>query len=233
MKRLIIVVFAIFVVALGVIFYTGIPFTGTEAATVTNLGDSYEIRVEKEKRIILHPDQGFFPIQHREVTFLTWGLGATETIDGQEFRKFSIGKDAFALLDNCLYSDGEILFSVATRKLIIKGNLSPNPSYSYYPNHSGTYLNANFVSPTIVDLQATSTLKELDGALVRVKGKNTTDGFVTEHGVSYEYVACHPMDNQPSQILARVILTTTGRLYLRGIRKEGVPQEKCCFFGNK
>lgn len=209
---------------------TGSAIASIQDVSVTKLEDSYQIHVvtEEQSWVPLHPDKGIFPKLHREVTFLTSGSGQTEVIDGQEYKKFSIGKDVFAILDNCLYSDGEILFSPNAGKLIIRGNLAPG--YTSYTNHSGSYRNVRFSSPAITELQKNSDLSKLAGSFVRVKGGfGRHREFVSEVGASYDVTdLCYPKYNEPTQILAQIIQPRFGSAYLFVLRKEGTPQNKCC-----
>jgi hypothetical protein len=199
----------------------------TVEASVTKLENDYEIRVVIEERswIPLDPQAGFFPMRHHEEWFLTTGDGESKTIDGRQYKKFAIGKDVLPIGDNCLYSDGEILFSTDADELIIKANLAPG--YPHYNNHLDTYRNVKFSSLSIIELQKTSDLMELAGSVVKARGTfPESRQFLSEAGVTYEVSdSCTPKDNKPIEILARVFKPHSGAPYLYVLRKEGI---KCC-----
>jgi hypothetical protein len=202
----------------------------TEVATVTKLGESYEIYVKTvdQSFIPFHPDKGFFPKLRRMVQFVTTGPGTTKMIDGHPYQHFTLKRDIFPVLDNCLYSSGEILFSEESRELIIQGRLSER--HSAYKNHSGKYTQVEFASPRIETLNKDLDLSNPDVNYVRATGTFVEHRTFLAEGKRHEITAwCPPVNGDPVDILARVYHPTAGNgaPYLFVLRHDGWPNGEC------
>jgi hypothetical protein len=210
-------------------------FARTETVTVADLGGIYEVVVvtEEQSLIPFHPDKGFFPKLRREVRFVTTGPGAITTIDGHKFRRFVINDDIVTILDNCLYSSGEVLFSEQAGQLIINATLSS--SHSEYSNHSGTYRNVEYSRPGIATLDKGKSLAGVDYTYVRAMGYFLPDKRqFRADGALYEILdLCSPKENEPAEIFARVIRPVVGHRtpYLYVLRKVGREKMRCCPWG--
>ena len=215
----------------ALVFVSSSSLARTEIASVAKVGDMFHIEIVtvEQSLIPIHPDKGFFPKIRRQVQFVTTGPGEKITVAGHDYQRFVINRDAVTVLDNCLYSEGEIRFSEKFGELIIKGKLSPK--HSHYTNHSGRYKNVQFLHPEIVALDRNIDLSSIPDSYVTATG---TFGpglreFVS-NGVSYEALDwCTPKNDEPTEIVAHVIVPTgkdrTPFLYV--LRKTGETQRRC------
>ncbi len=197
----------------------------TETATVAKVGDMYHINVVtvEQSLIPFHPDKGFFPKIRREVQFVTTGPGERVTIAGREYQRFVINRDVVTVLDNCIYSEGEIRFSEKLGELIIKGKLSDK--HAHYTNHSGDYTGVQFLHPEVVALDKNVVLGSISDSYITATGSlgSGRREFVS-NGVTYEALdSCTSESDDPIDIVARVIVPRGGdrKPYFYVLRKTG------------
>lgn len=197
----------------------------TEVATVAKLADMYHIKIVtvEQSLIPLHPDKGFFPKIRREVEFITTGPGEKITVAGREYQRFVINRDVVTVLDNCIYSEGEVRLSEKFGELIVEGKLSAK--HSHYTNHSGHYKDVQFLHPAIVALDKNVILGSIPDSYVTATGTFPSGqrAFVS-NGVTYEAVdLCAPRDDAPTDMVAQVIVPTgePRKPFLYVLRKTG------------
>ncbi|MFZ2161120.1 MAG: hypothetical protein WAW02_02775 [Sideroxyarcus sp.] len=208
----------------------------TEIATVAKVGDIYHIEIVtvEQSLIPFHPDKGFFPKIRREVQFVTSGPGEKITVAGHEYQRFVINRDAVTVLDNCVYSEGEIQLSEKLGELIVKGKLSA--SHSEYTNHSGHYKGVQFLHPAVVSLDKNVVLSTIPGGYVTATGTFGSDRreFVS-NGVTYEALdLCVSRNDEQIEIVAHVIVPTSEprNPYLFVLRKTSEAKHRCCPWGS-
>jgi hypothetical protein len=211
--------------AVTLAFVSSSSLARTEVATVAKVADMYHIKIVtvEQSLIPFHPDKGFFPKIRREVQFVTTGPGEKITVADREYQRFVINRDVVTVLDNCIYSEGEIRFSEKFGELIIEGKLSAK--HSHYTNHSGDYKGVQFLHPVIVAIDKNVVLSSIPDSYVTATGTfgSRRREFVS-NGVTYEALdSCAQENDEPTEIVARVIVPTGGSRnpFLYVLRKTG------------
>jgi hypothetical protein len=136
---------------------------------VTAIDEGYEICITTTSKSYLPiGPEGPFHESHQQTRWLAIGCGNQETIDGQTYKRYELGKNLETSWLAQMYSRCTIHVSDDANRLIVQGNLAPDKKYLI--NHSGIYRGIAIERPTIIPFSADTAIHDVNHHYIRAKG---------------------------------------------------------------